>query len=289
MKTAFALLLAIGAAAPAFAGHGPDNDHHKRQNPDEVENRVGHHGQPAPGPNGGPARGPGDDGGRHGDGAFGGAHDWHGPGGATQPAQAPQGAPDFHGGDRGPRPGTPPVANTGAWRDDGHGGQAWHARAGGNTPPDRHDDWRGNAGQGLNGRPSEGDARNWHGGTSAPDRWRGQPDRPGWDRGGPPSGGWHREWRQDQRYDWARFRAYNRDRFRGAPYYAPRGFGYRPWSVGIRVEPWFIGRNYWISDPYYYHLPPPPPGCAWVRYFNDVALVNLYDGTVLDVIPTFFY
>ena len=51
----------------------------------------------------------------------------------------------------------------------------------------------------------------------------------------------------------------------------------------------FFGRNYWISDPYSYRLPPSPPGTQWIRYYDDVVLVDVYSGEVLDVIYDFFW
>jgi len=54
------------------------------------------------------------------------------------------------------------------------------------------------------------------------------------------------------------------------------------------MYPAYYGNQYWI-DPGMYNLPYPPPGAAWVRYFNDAVLVDIYTGTVLDVIPGFFW
>jgi Ni/Co efflux regulator RcnB len=51
----------------------------------------------------------------------------------------------------------------------------------------------------------------------------------------------------------------------------------------------FWGRNYWISDPWQYRLPAAPYGYQWVRYYNDVLLVDTYNGRVVDVIYDFFW
>jgi Ni/Co efflux regulator RcnB len=51
----------------------------------------------------------------------------------------------------------------------------------------------------------------------------------------------------------------------------------------------FWGRNYWLNDPYQYRLPPAPYGYVWVRYYDDVLLVDTYNGRVVDVIHDFFW
>ena len=38
-----------------------------------------------------------------------------------------------------------------------------------------------------------------------------------------------------------------------------------------------------------YQLPYAPPGTQWVRYYNDVLLVDMYTGQVVDVIHGFFW
>ncbi|MDB5691860.1 MAG: hypothetical protein JWO81_923 [Alphaproteobacteria bacterium] len=113
-------------------------------------------------------------------------------------------------------------------------------------------------------------------------------DRGNWqgDRNG--RGGWNQGWRNDNRYDWQRYRNQNRRIFNLGRYFAPYGdYGYNRLDIGIALGEAFFARNYWI-DPLYYHLPPAPPGTAWVRYYDDVVLVDLYSGEVLDVINDFF-
>lgn len=101
---------------------------------------------------------------------------------------------------------------------------------------------------------------------------------------------WDQNWRSDYRYDWQRYRDRNRSIFRVNPYYAPyRGYGYRRYGVGSILDSLFWGRNYWISDPWQYRLPPAPAGYQWVRYYNDVLLVDTWNGRVVDVIYDFFW
>jgi len=101
---------------------------------------------------------------------------------------------------------------------------------------------------------------------------------------------WNRTWRNDNRYDWQRYRYSNRGIFR-SPYYAPRGYGYgyNRLSIGGLLDQIFWGRDYWIADPYEYRLPAAPYGTQWVRYYNDVVLVDVYTGEVIDVIYDFFW
>ena len=103
-------------------------------------------------------------------------------------------------------------------------------------------------------------------------------------------GNWNRGWRNDNRYDWQRYRNTNRFVFRIQPYYSPyRGYGYNRFSIGNILDRLFWGQNYWINDPWTYRLPPAPYGYQWVRYYNDVVLVDTYNGEIVDVIYDFFW
>jgi Ni/Co efflux regulator RcnB len=100
---------------------------------------------------------------------------------------------------------------------------------------------------------------------------------------------WSTNWRRDNRYDWRNWRERNRNRFRLGIYYDPFGWGYQSFDIGWRLWPNYYSSNYWINDPYDYQLPYAPPGTQWVRYYNDVLLVDLYTGQVVDVIHGFFW
>lgn len=102
---------------------------------------------------------------------------------------------------------------------------------------------------------------------------------------------WRRDWRNDRRYDWNSYRNQNRFIFRVNPYYSPYGYGYgyRRFGIGSILDSLLFGRNYWIGDPWQYRLPPAPPGYQWVRYYNDVILVDTWNGRVVDVIYDFFW
>jgi Ni/Co efflux regulator RcnB len=104
------------------------------------------------------------------------------------------------------------------------------------------------------------------------------------------SGGtWNRDWRNDRRYDWRRYRDSHRSIFHIGIYYDPFGYNsYRPFNIGYRLYPSYYGQQYWI-DPGMYQLPYPPPGTVWVRYWDDALLVDTYSGEVVDVIRNFFW
>jgi len=126
---------------------------------------------------------------------------------------------------------------------------------------DNRRDWRGD----------RGDRRDWRGNRG---------DRRDWNRG----------WRNDRRYDWRGWRISNRHVFRLGRYYSPyRNWSYSRFSIGFYLQPLFYSQRYWIGDPWQYRLPPAYPGTQWVRYYNDVVLVDVYTGEVLDVIYDFFW
>jgi hypothetical protein len=147
---------------------------------------------------------------------------------------------------------------------------------------DRRDgnrDWRGDRRDGN---------RDWRGDRRDGNRdWRGdrRADRRDWRRD------WNRSsWRSDRRYDWRDWRYRNRSHFRLSPYYAPyRNYRYSRFSIGLFLQPLFYNQRYWISDPWSYRLPYAPAGTQWVRYYNDVILVDVYSGEVVDVIYDFFW
>jgi hypothetical protein len=101
---------------------------------------------------------------------------------------------------------------------------------------------------------------------------------------------WDRAWRNDTRYDWQRYRYSNRNLYRAGRYYAPyRNHSYSRLSIGLFLGSGFYGDNYWINDPWQYRLPAAYPGTRWVRYYDDVLLIDVYTGEVIDVIYDFFW
>lgn len=101
---------------------------------------------------------------------------------------------------------------------------------------------------------------------------------------------WSRDWRSNSHYDWHRYRERNRTVFRIGRYYAPYyGYSYSRIGIGFYLDNLFFGSRYWINDPGYYRLPPAYGPYRWVRYYNDVLLVDIYSGEVVDVIYGFFW
>lgn len=101
---------------------------------------------------------------------------------------------------------------------------------------------------------------------------------------------WDRNWRNDNRYNWRDYRHVNRPHYRPARYVSPyRDWNYRRLSVGFQLSSMFYSNNYWISDPWSYRLPAVYGPYRWVRYFDDVLLVDIYSGEVVDVIHDFFW
>jgi len=97
-----------------------------------------------------------------------------------------------------------------------------------------------------------------------------------------------REARREYREDWRDHRRSNPGAYRGARWDAPRGYAYRRVAIGHRFDPVFYDRRYWV-DPYRYHLRPAPYGQRWVRYGNDVVLINARTGRVIDINYGFFF
>jgi len=110
-----------------------------------------------------------------------------------------------------------------------------------------------------------------------------------------------RDYRQDRRYDRRDYRDYRdtrydrrdyrdyrdyRDRHRSYSRYAApyRSWSYRPVGIGFRLDPVFYSSRYYINDYGYYGLRVPRPWERWIRYGDDLLLVNLRTGRVVDVI-----
>lgn len=98
-----------------------------------------------------------------------------------------------------------------------------------------------------------------------------------------------REARQEHREDWRDYRRNNRNAFHRPAYVGPRGWRYRPVAIGSRLQPNFYSSRYVIADPYRYRLPAARGSLRWVRYGNDVVLVNIRTGRVQSAYNNFFW
>lgn len=103
-------------------------------------------------------------------------------------------------------------------------------------------------------------------------------------------GVWSRDWRSDRRYNWRDYRQSYGQHYRLGSYYSPyRNHRYTRFSIGFNLWPLFYSERYWINDPWSYRLPEVYAGYRWVRYYDDVLLVDTYSGEVVDVIYNFFW
>ena len=103
-------------------------------------------------------------------------------------------------------------------------------------------------------------------------------------------GQWNESWRNDRRYDWRGHRNRYNSYYRPGRYYAPyRNQYYNRISIGFNLGGGYYGSRYWINDPWRYRLPSAYGSYRWVRYYDDVVLVDIRTGYVADVIHNFFW
>lgn len=76
-----------------------------------------------------------------------------------------------------------------------------------------------------------------------------------------------------------------RDRRQVTRYAAPyRNWNYRPVRVGFQLRPLFYSQRYYIGNPYHYQLPRAGRFQQWIRYGDDLVLVNVRTGRVIRVL-----
>lgn len=100
------------------------------------------------------------------------------------------------------------------------------------------------------------------------------------------------EAREDTRelnQDWRAYRRTHRNVYTRPAFRWPRGYSYRPLTVGAVLDQLFWGPQYRISNYTTYRLPYPGPNRAWVRYGNDALLINVRTGRIITVYNDFFY
>lgn len=96
-----------------------------------------------------------------------------------------------------------------------------------------------------------------------------------------------RDARREVREDWRDYRRHHRNDYRRGHWNAP--FRYHEWHNGARIAPRYYGQHYVIGNPGRYRLPPVRKHTRWVRHYDDVLLVNVRTGRVLDVIRNFYW
>ena len=98
-----------------------------------------------------------------------------------------------------------------------------------------------------------------------------------------------REAQREYRDDWRDWKRSHRNDYRRPAYVGPRGHRYRPVGVGYRFAPDYYSSRYTIAEPWRYRLPRPSNYRRWIRYGNDIALVNIRTGRVIEVHRDFFW
>lgn len=94
---------------------------------------------------------------------------------------------------------------------------------------------------------------------------------------------------QDARRDYREELRDYRQRNRQGAYQGPRGYRYAPVNVCGSLNRSLYARNYYVANPTRYRLPPVARNQQWVRHGNDVLLVDIRNGRVLDVNRNFFW
>lgn len=89
------------------------------------------------------------------------------------------------------------------------------------------------------------------------------------------------------RNDWRNHRQGNRGLYSRGNWRAP--FHYQQFRAGVRIRPAYYNQRYWIADPWRYRLPRPGYNQRWVRNYDDLMLVDIRRGIVIDVIRGFYW
>ncbi len=96
-----------------------------------------------------------------------------------------------------------------------------------------------------------------------------------------------REARQEYREDWRDYRTHNRNAFHPGRFNAP--FRYNSFNIGIRLAPQYYGSRYYVNNYGAYRLPAPGYGLRYVRHYNDVLLIDVRTGRVVNVYRNFYW
>jgi Ni/Co efflux regulator RcnB len=184
------------------------------------------------------------------------------------------------------RPGTRPSDHDYAvapWNRDTGRGQVYVPRGGQWSNGDRPSRSDRPGGRYSDNRSYGRDDHRYAGWTRDHDDWRDERGR-AWNH--------DRDWYDNYRTDHFRYfgnRYYAAERFSIGYYDPPWGYATRLWVRGDRLPLAWCGGRYLIRDYYDYDLYAPPYNAAWVRVGDDVLLIDMDDGDVLDVIADLFW
>jgi Ni/Co efflux regulator RcnB len=93
-----------------------------------------------------------------------------------------------------------------------------------------------------------------------------------------------RDWGRD---DWRAYRNGNRNLYRGYGWRSDNR--YQSFRSGARIGVGYYSPRYYINDYGRYRLPRPGYNQRWVRHYNDVLLVDVRSGYVVNVIRNFYW
>jgi Ni/Co efflux regulator RcnB len=97
-----------------------------------------------------------------------------------------------------------------------------------------------------------------------------------------------REDAKEAREDWIDYKKKHPEVFRGAAYAGPDGYVYTRRDVGYVFPPAFVADRYWVNNFATYHLLSPGTNQRYVRYGNDVALIDIPSGRIIKIHYGFF-
>ncbi|MCB2014126.1 MAG: RcnB family protein [Sphingobium sp.] len=83
------------------------------------------------------------------------------------------------------------------------------------------------------------------------------------------------------------YRRSHRNVYRRGHWDAP--FRYKSWNRGSRIDRHYYHSRYYVNDPWRYRLPRTRSHYRWVRHYDDVLLINIRNGRVVDVLHNFFW
>lgn len=169
----------------------------------------------------------------------------------------------------------------------GHQGQSWQGQQNNNNQGQRHDrnnDRRDDRNPGWNNN-----------GSNNNNGWNNN----GWNSNGWNNNGWNnngRDWRPDRNQQRPRFdrrhygqNFHSQQRYRGYAYRPPSGFYIRSWGYGDLLPRSWWSNQYRLNDWWSYGLPIPPIGYEYVRVGDDVLLVDMFSGRVVQMIRDVFW
>jgi Ni/Co efflux regulator RcnB len=96
-----------------------------------------------------------------------------------------------------------------------------------------------------------------------------------------------RDAKREYREDWRDYRQTHRTVYARGKWQAP--FRYQRFNAGATVRPAYYSSRYYLADPGRYRLPAAGQNMRWVRHYDDVLLINIRTGRVVNVHRNFFW